>query len=82
VPANEPVLDAAVLDRILAMIRTEMQIHSPAIEAEFIAAERTRSGFLKAAKRVRAMRPRLISEERMESIGTRAINIITGREAA
>jgi hypothetical protein len=71
-----------VRDRIIAMIRNDLKFHSPAIEAEFLGAELTRTGLLKAAKKVRGMRPRLISEDRMESIGTRAINIITGREAA
>ena len=75
-------LDVSVLDRIVAMIRGELKFHAPPVEAEFTSAELTRSGLLKAAKRVRAMRPRVISEERMESIGTRAINIVTGREAA
>lgn len=78
----EPQLDGSVRDRIIAMIRNDLKFHSPAIEAEFLGAELTRTGLLKAAKKVRGMRPRLISEDRMESIGTRAINIITGREAA
>jgi len=78
----EPLLDASVLERIKTMLRAELKFHAAPIEAEFAAAELTRSGLLKAAKHVRGLRPRLISPERMESICVRAINIITGREAA
>jgi len=82
IPTAEPTLDPSVRERIITMIRGELKFHAPAIEAEFATVELTRSSLLKAAKKVRAMRPRLISEDRMESIGTRAISIITGREAS